>query len=429
MNQTIANQNVTNETIVIIGASHAGAQLAISLRQEGWAGDIRLLSNEAYYPYHRPPLSKDFLSGDKIVDDLLLRPPALYKKQHIAVDLNSEVLAIDRQKKTLLVKSAHQQHTVSYHRLALCTGARVRELSLPGMELSGIHYLRNLADVEAIRSSLPTSGANGSGTKAKGAIVGGGYIGLETAAMLNTMGHHISVLEVAPQLLGRVAAKEIGDFYQALHQHHGVDIFTGVQISHFSGSDKVEQVVFVNGKSLAVDFVIVGIGVVPNQELAETAGLTTDNGIVVSELAQTSDPDIVAAGDCTRFHHSLYGNVRLESVPNATEQAKVAAATLCGKQKPHRGLPWFWSDQYDCKLQIAGISSGYDQVVLRGSKEIAAGVTPGFCVFYFRNQKLIAADCINRPKEFMLSKLWLQQGHTPEIHKLKDDSYRLSRDD
>lgn len=406
---------------VIIGASHAGSQLALSLRQGGWSGPIQLIGNEGHLPYHRPPLSKDFLSGDKQAQDLLIRPRALYEKNNVEVLLKSEVLHIDCQQKLLTLNNHGQEQIIPYDKLALCTGARVRELDIPGIKLPGVYYLRNLADVEAIRASLPAQGA--------GTIIGGGYIGLETAAMLRQMGHDITVLEVAPQLLGRVAAKEIGEFYQALHQHHGVDIQLGVQIQSIPGRDRVENLELADGIKLKANFVIVGIGVLPNQELAQTAGLEVNNGILVNEFAQTSDPNIVAAGDCTRFQHPLYGEVRLESVPNATEQAKVAAATLNGKALSHHGLPWFWSDQYDCKLQIAGLSQGYDEVVLRGSTKITTNQIPSFCVFYFKAGKLIAADCVNRPKEFMLSKMWLQKAHTPDKIKLVDDGYVLGRED
>ncbi len=421
-----------SQRAIIIGASHAGAQLALSLRLEGWTGEILVVGNEPHLPYHRPPLSKDFLSGNKKAEELLLRPPALYEKNNIEFRLNTEIVSIDRSARTVALKPAqndtHQVEKLDYDKLAFCTGARVRELPIEGITLPAVHYLRNLNDVEDIRASL--SRRSGS---MKGAIIGGGYIGLETAAMLNKMGHQITVLEAAPQLLGRVAAKEIGEFYQALHNHHGVDIKTGVSISHLAGTTKVEEVVFNDGSNLSCDFVIVGIGVLPNQELAADCGIKTNNGILVDEFAQTNDPNIVAAGDCTRFQHPRYGELRLESVPNATEQAKSAAASICGthqsKQKPHHSLPWFWSDQYNCKLQIAGISSGYDQIVLRGSTAIQGDSPPNFCVYYFKNKELIAADCINRPKEFMLAKLWLQNQHTPDTTKLIDDTYALSRDD
>ncbi len=421
-----------SQRAIIIGASHAGAQLALSLRLEGWTGEILVVGNEPHLPYHRPPLSKDFLSGNKKAEELLLRPPALYEKNNIEFRLNTEIVSIDRSTRTVALKPAqndtHKVEKLDYDKLAFCTGARVRELPIEGITLPAVHYLRNLNDVEDIRASL--SRRSGS---MKGAIIGGGYIGLETAAMLNKMGHQITVLEAAPQLLGRVAAKEIGEFYQALHNHHGVDIKTGVSISHLAGTTEVEEVVFNDGSNLSCDFVIVGIGVLPNQELAADCGIKTNNGILVDQFAQTNDPNIVAAGDCTRFQHPRYGELRLESVPNATEQAKSAAASICGthqsKQKPHHSLPWFWSDQYNCKLQIAGISSGYDQIVLRGSTAIQGDSPPNFCVYYFKNKELIAADCINRPKEFMLAKLWLQNQHTPDTTKLIDDTYALSRDD
>ena len=410
-----------NHLAIIVGASHAGSQLALSLRQGGWCGRILLIGDEHYLPYHRPPLSKDFLSGNKQADDLLIRPHALYEKNNIELQLDTNVLAIDRQQKQITLIQQSRQQNIGYDKLAICTGARIRLLPLPGIELSGIHYLRNLADVEAIRADLPAKG--------RGVIVGGGYIGLETAAMLRKMGHDITVLEAASQLLGRVAAKEIGEFYLALHRHHGVNVQTNIQIARFRGNKKIEHIELTDGTLISADFVVVGIGVLPNQELAAAAGLEVNNGILVDEFAQTSDPDIVAAGDCTRFHHPLYGDIRLESVPNATEQAKIAAATLNGKLQAHHSIPWFWSDQYDCKLQIAGLSQGYDEVIIRGDTTIKTENPPSFCAFYFKAGKLIAADCVNRPREFMLTKLWLQNRHTPSIDKLVDDSYELKKTD
>lgn len=416
-----------SKTAVIIGASHAGAQLCLSLRQQGWTGEIIVIGDEAAYPYQHPPLSKDFLSGEKSLGDILIRPNELYEKNAITFMLQTQVTAINRHNNTLDIIREGKSETLSYDALAICTGARVRELPINGATIPGVFYLRSLADVESIREFLAQ---NLQQQSSRGVIVGGGYIGLETAAMLRKMGHQITVLEAAPELLGRVAAPQIGGFYQSLHQHHGVSILTNAQVNEIVGTTCVEAVTYNQHETLDADFVIIGIGVLPNQELAEQAGITVNNGIVVNEFAQTSDESIVAAGDCTRFQHPVYGDIRLESVPNATEQAKVAAATLCGKTVPHHGLPWFWSDQYDCKLQIAGMSQGYDDIVLRGSVDINSKETaPNFCVFYFRDDKLIAADCINRPKEFMLTKMWLQKGHTPERGKLLDDNYALTPKD
>ena len=409
------------ENVIIIGGSHAGSQLALSLRQGGWTGAIKIISDEAVYPYQHPPLSKDFLSGSKQFEDLLLRPKALYQKNNIEVLLNTTVLGVDRQQQCITAFINGTEQIFPYTKLAFCTGARVRRLPLPGSDLAGVHYLRTYADVASIKASLPHRG--------HGIIIGGGYIGLETAAMLRKMGHVITVLEAAPQLLGRVAAPEIGRFYQMLHEQHGVKIQTGVTITAISGEQAVTGVMFADGSQLTADFIVIGIGVVPNQELAQTAGLVVDDGIVVDQFARTADPNIVAAGDCTRFEDEHYGSIRLESVPNATEQAKVAAATLNGKPTPHHSLPWFWSDQYECKLQIAGISRGYDEIVVRGNPTVAADKKAQFCVFYFHRGQLIAADCINQPREFMLAKQWLQQRHTPEKTKLSDPGYALSKED
>ncbi|GAB1261828.1 NAD(P)/FAD-dependent oxidoreductase [Aurantivibrio plasticivorans] len=414
-----------SKTCIVIGASHAGSQLALSLRQEGWEGPILLIGEESVLPYQRPPLSKSFLSGAKSVEELYIRPKALYEKQQVEVLLNSRVTHIDGDNKSLTYVKDGEEKTLQYDKIALCTGAHPRHLSIPGSELEGIHYLRTLNDVEKIRSDLEKVQSHKSALN--GVIVGGGYIGLETAAMLNAMGHQMTVLEAMPQLLSRVAAPEIGKFYNDLHQAHGVDIRTECHVNGFTEhGDRVEAVVLSDGSKIDADFVIVGIGVQVNGELADQLQLKQENGIVVDNLMHTSNADVVAAGDCTRFHNDTFGSLRLESVPNATEQAKTAAASLCNKEKPYHALPWFWSDQYDCKLQIAGISAGYTDIVVRGVSQVVKDEKPSFSVFYFSDDKLIAADCINRPKDFMFAKRWLTDKTIIDKTTLADDDMPLS---
>ena len=374
---------------VIIGASHAAAQLSVSLRQEGWDGEIIMIGDEPHLPYHRPPLSKTFLSGDKRIQDLLIRPATFYEKQQIQF-IHGHVVAIDRERKILDLADGSR---ITYDKLALCTGARVRKLDIEGSDLKGIYYVRNAADIEAIQQHIQS---------AKHAVmIGGGYIGLETAASLRKQEIQVSLLETASRILQRVTAPELSEFYTRIHQAQGVSIYHNMTTTRIVGTTQVESISCADGKMIPADLVIVGIGVQPNIELAQAAGIEVDNGIVIDAYGRTNDPDIVAAGDCTSHFNTHYQRqIRLESVPNANEQAKVAAATLCGKSKPYSALPWFWSDQYDIKLQIAGLNHGYDQLVIRGDLQNSNS----FTAFYFKNKQLIAADCINRPLEFMLSK-------------------------
>jgi len=401
-----------NMRAVIIGASHAAAQLSASLRQEGWQGEIVMIGNEPHLPYHRPPLSKTFLSGDKTIQDLLIRPASFYEKQQIQF-IHGHVVGIDREKKMLTLAGGEK---IAYAKLAVCMGARVRKLHIEGSQLKGIYYVRNAADITAIQQQIP---------HAKHAVmIGGGYIGLETAASLRKQGIQVSLLENAPRILQRVTAHELSDVYTRIHQAHGVSIDHNMSIKRIVGSTHVEAVICANGQTIAADLVIVGIGVQPNMELAESAGIDVDHGIVIDSYGRTNDPDIVAAGDCTTHfspHYQRY--IRLESVPNANEQAKVAAATLCGKSKTYDALPWFWSEQYDIKLQIAGLNQGYDQLVIRGDRHNS----DSFAVFYFKEKKLIAADCVNRPLEFMISKKIIHENIPIHPDDFADESVDLKQ--
>lgn len=400
------------QTCIIIGASHATAQLIPSLRQEGWEGDILVVSDDPNLPYHRPPLSKAYLSGEKDADSLNIRPGAFYEKQN-AEFKTGRVTNINRQQQTISLANGE---TLNYDKLAICTGARVRKVDIPGSNLTGIYYLRDMADAEAIKRSVVAG--------QQAVIVGGGYIGLETAASLTKLGMQVTVLEMADRILQRVTAPEVSEFYNRVHTEHGVRIMTNSCADAFVGEENVEKVVCSDGTELEADLVVVGVGVIPNTELAEAAGLNIDNGIVVDEFCSTDDPNIVAAGDCTNHVSQIYGRrIRLESVPNATEQAKAAAASICGKQKDcSNNLPWFWSDQYDLKLQIAGLSQGYDEVVIRGD----INSNDGFAAFYLQQGQLLAADCVNRPKEFMLSKRLIAARNTVPADKLADESIAVN---
>ena len=399
------------QTCIIIGASHAAAQLAPSLRQEGWEGRILIIGDEAYTPYHRPPLSKGFLLDQKNTDSLVIRQQAFYDKHKIEFLLNTRVEKLDRSQRILTLDNGDK---LSYDKLALCTGSRVRRIDLPGAELDGVHYLRDISDGDGIKKSLENA--------KHAVIVGGGYIGLETAASLRKSGIEVTVLEMAPRVLARVTTPELSAFYKRVHSEEGVVIKTGIGIDCFEGSDKVTGVRCSDGTLLPADLIVVGIGVLPNIELAQEAGLEIDNGIVVDEFARTQDPDIVSVGDVTNHPNAIYDiRLRLESVPNATEQAKSAAASICGKEKVYSALPWFWSDQYDLKLQIAGLSQGFDQVVIRG--DVSKGRS--FAAFYLKEGKLIAADCVNRPQEFMVSKRLISANMSPTVEQLTNESTPL----
>lgn len=401
---------MSNESVaIIIGGSHAAAQLAPSLRQEGWEGKILVITDDSYLPYHRPPLSKAYLSGEKDAASLLIRAEAMYEKFNIDFMLNTRVEKIDRENKSVTLDNGE---TLEYTKLALCTGARVRKLPIPGADLKAVHYLRDIADAEAIKQNIKPGG--------KAVIVGGGYIGLETAALLRKIGVNVCLLETMDRVLERVTSAEISEFYARVHSEEGVEIKTGVMATEIAGSDERAVAVVCNtGEQVEADLVIIGIGVIPNTELAENCGLDVDNGILVNEFAQTSDEDIVAAGDCTNHPNPIYGrNIRLESVPNATEQAKAAAASICGNQKAYGTLPWFWSDQYDLKLQIAGLNHFFDEVVVRGDIKN----TRNFVAWYLKDGEVIAADCVNRPMEFMLAKQLIQGDKKLPISELADDS-------
>jgi len=391
---------------IIIGASHAGAQLCVSLRQGGYEGKITVIGDEPDLPYHRPPLSKDFLSGDKEIDEILIRPAEVYATADVNMKLGVRVGAIDRDAKTVLTDDGEM---ISYDKLVLATGARVRHLPVPGESSEGVYYLRDTEDVRAIKDSV----AEGK----RAVIIGGGYIGLETAASLRKQSMEVTVLEAMPRILQRVTAPELSDFYRRIHSEEGVIIREGVMASEIKQTGKTLSVVTSSEQSFEADMVIIGIGVIPNVELAEMAGLEIGNGIEVNSFCQTSDPDIYAAGDVTWHFNPIYDrHIRLESVPNATEQAKTVASHINGNPKPYNSLPWFWSDQFDLKLQIAGLSEGYDDIVIRGDMERSRS----FAAFYFKGDKILAVDAVNSPREFMFTKMALTKGQSLDKAVLAD---------
>lgn len=386
----------SQDHIYIVGAGHAGGELAFSLRQQGSTAPITIVGEEAYLPYQRPPLSKAFLKGEVEPSALYLRQQAAFEKSNVGLLLSRRVERIERAARTLVFDDGRE---VTYSKLALTTGGRARHLTIsqaPRAERArNFHYLRTIDDVTAIRPRFEAG--------QRLVIIGGGYVGLEVAASAISCDLNVTVLESLPRVLARVTAPQMSAFYEQVHRNAGVDLRTGVEVTGLdfnAAEDMVTGVHCTGGVLIPADLVIVGIGQLPNTELAQAAGLDVDNGIVVDEYAVTSDPNIVAAGDCTSHPSVFCGRrVRLESVPNAVEQARVAASTLAGRPRTYDTVPWFWSDQYDLKLQMTGLSHGYDQFVLRGSMN-----NKSFAAFYLKAGRLIACDAVNRAQEFMVAK-------------------------
>jgi 3-phenylpropionate/trans-cinnamate dioxygenase ferredoxin reductase subunit len=407
---------------VVIGASHAGSELVAKLRQLDPATPVLLLGEEPVLPYQRPPLSKSWL-GDPTagIDKLLIRTAAAYEAAGIAVRTGERVTRIDRGAQRLELASGE---SLPYAQLALAMGARVRRLTVDGAERAEVapnfHYLRTHADAERLRPQF-TAGR-------RVVVIGGGYIGLELAALATKTGLHATVLEAQPRVLARVTAPQMSAFYEQVHREAGVDVRTGFQVAgfEFTAGGAVRSVLWQDAAgrtgSTEADIVVVGVGVLPNTELAQAAGMACSaDGILVDEACRTSDASIVAAGDCTsRPVPGQPTNVRIESVPNAVEQARAAAATLCGQHQPCNTVPWFWSDQYDLKLQMVGLSRGHDEVVIRGDMTMRA-----FTVFYLKDSCVIAADAVNRPAEFMVAKRLVATECRPDAASLADPAFGL----
>jgi 3-phenylpropionate/trans-cinnamate dioxygenase ferredoxin reductase subunit len=403
------------ETLLVIGAGHAGVELAFAARQQGWTGAIVLLGEEPHLPYHRPPLSKAFLCGTADASSLALRQATAYENARIELRLGTHVRAIDRTAHQVVLDDGS---ALAYTKLALCTGGRARALDVPGMEGGAprnLYSLRTQADALAIAGSVREG--------ARVVIIGAGYVGLEVAASARKLGAAVTVLESQPRVLARVTGVALSGFYESVHREAGVDVRTNASVAAIerNACGAVSAVVCGDGERLMADVVIVGVGMQANTALAEAAGLRVEGGIVVDEHSVSSDPDIVAAGDCTVHDSALYGRrVRLESVPNALEQARAAAGGLCGKPRPNHAVPWFWSDQYDLKLQMTGLADGHDACVVRGSF-----VDHSFCAFYLREGRVIAVDAVNRPADFMLAKKAVAAGASANANALADTSIPL----
>ncbi len=395
---------------VVLGGGHAAGQAVASLRQDGFDGEIDLIGEEPFLPYQRPPLSKQYLSGEHTIERVYLRAATFYDERKVTLHLGVRGERIDPVAHTVTLSTGATLH---YDKLLIATGSRARQLRIEGSNLPGVHYLRTIADVDAIRAAF--------GTAKRVTIAGGGYIGLEVAAVAKTAGLAVTVLEMEDRILKRVTTPAMSTFYHGLHTGRGVDVRTNTKVSGFAGNGRVEAVLTAAGERIPADLVIVGVGIIPNVEVAAAAGIACDNGIVVDDHCRTSAPDIYAAGDCTNHPNALLGRrLRLESVPNAMEQARVATTNMNGGDATYASIPWFWSDQYELKLQMVGFSSDGDQAVVRGDP----GVNQ-FATFYLKNGVVVAVDAVNSPREFMASRQMVDKRSKPDPAKLADPKVAL----
>jgi 3-phenylpropionate/trans-cinnamate dioxygenase ferredoxin reductase component len=401
---------MTSDGVIIVGAGQAGFQVAASLRMEGYEGPIALIGDERNLPYQRPPLSKGFLTGKQEIEATALRPLAFYQSHRIDLVTDTKVIAIDRVGRSVSLASGRGlTHSLNYDALVLAVGARNRTLPVHGAKLEGVCYLRTDAEAVDIRQRLEHARDI--------VVIGGGFIGLELAAAARTLGKSVRVLEVQERLMPRVVPPILSDFYRDLHTSQGVEISLGVALSEIAGQQgKVSQVILSDGSVCPADLVLVGIGVVPNIELARDAGLSVSNGIVVDEYLRTEDESIYAIGDCAEHPNPFAnpfagGRVRIESVQNAVDQAKCIAEAMLGRRESYRAVPWFWTDQFDIKLQMAGLSGGCAQVVTRGEP-----ASRKFSVFSFSDGRLTAVDSVNRPGDHLAGRKLIGAGTriTPE---------------
>lgn len=393
--------------IVIVGAGQAGASLAAKLRSLGYAGALTLIGEEPAPPYQRPPLSKGYLLGEMELERLYLRAPSYWQDQNVDLRLNARVTDIDSVAKTVTVGG----ETLQYDQLALTTGSHPRKLPASiGGDLANVFTVRTLADVDHMAKSIHAGG--------NAVIVGGGYIGLEAAAVAAKLGLHVTVIEAAQRILQRVASPETSAYFRNLHQSHGVTILEGTGLERLLGDGTVSSVRLSDGRELPADLVIVGIGIIPGIDLAEKAGLVIENGIRTDELGRTSDPSIWAAGDCASFPHDG-GRIRLESVGNAIDQGELVAENMLGANKAYEAKPWFWSDQYDTKLQIAGLNTGYDRIVTR------KGEGGAISFWYYHGDRLLAVDSMNDSRAYMIGKRLIDAGRSPSPSVIEDASTDL----
>lgn len=397
-----------NADIVIVGTGHGGAQAAIALRQQGFEGSILMVGRDSEPPYERPPLSKEYLIGDKPFERILIRPPQFWPERAIELMLGSTVTKVDPAAKTIAVTGGE---TVSYDTLIWAAGGDPRRLSCPGAQLGGIHAVRDKSDTDRLRAELDADAR-------QAVVIGGGYIGLEVTAALRKRGCEVTVIEKESRLLARVAGAELAGFYEAEHRSHGVDIRLGTEIEAFEGDgDRITAVRLSGGEELPCDMAIVGIGIVPAIGPLIAAGAAGANGVDVDQFCRTSLPDIYAIGDCAA-HANRWANgavIRLESVQNANDMANTVARAICGDPQPYTAMPWFWSNQYDLRLQTVGFNMGYDAAVLRGDP-----AERSISVIYLRNGQVIALDCVNRTKDYVQGRKLIEAKATVEPERLMD---------
>jgi len=396
---------------VIVGTGQAGFQTAASLRAEGYAEPITLIGEESQIPYQRPPLSKGFALGQQDFESIELRPEKFYQDHQINLIAGKRVTQIDRSARYVKLESGEK---FPYDKLVLAVGSRNRRLNVKGAELGGIVYLRSLEEAVVIRDRLKSANAV--------VVIGGGFIGLELAAVARTMGKAVTVVEALPRLMSRAVAPMISEFFRELHTNKGITVICGATVTAIEGTDgNARSVVLSDGSRWPADLIIAGVGVLPNVELAQTTGLTAANGIAIDESLQTDDRNIFAVGDCAEFPCAFASTrIRLESVQNAADQAQHVAATIADKRTAYRALPWFWTDQFHVKLQMAGISHGHDRVVTRGSP--ASGK---LSIFYFKGERLIAIDSINRPLDHMMGRKLISANVPLTPEQAADESFDL----
>ncbi|WP_225207462.1 NAD(P)/FAD-dependent oxidoreductase [Novosphingobium huizhouense] len=378
--------------VVIVGAGHGGAQAAIALRQNGFEGSILVLGREPELPYERPPLSKEYLARDKTFDRILIRPAQFWEDKQVTMSLGREVTKVDALAKVLTLADGSR---VEYGSLIWAAGGDPRRLSCAGADLAGVHAVRTRADVDTLMAQLD-------GGAKTAVVIGGGYIGLEAAAVLTKFGVHVTLLEALPRVLARVAGEALSTFYQDEHRAHGVDLRTEVAVDCIEGDGaRVTGVKLADGSVLPAEIVIVGIGIIPSVGPLLSAGAAGGNGVDVDEYCRTSLPDVYAIGDCAAHANDFADGavIRLESVQNANDQGTTAAKAICGNPVPYKATPWFWSNQYDLKLQTVGLSTGHDATVLRGDP-----ATRSFSVIYLKGGKVIALDCVNMVKDYVQGK-------------------------
>ena len=393
--------------VIIVGAGHGGAQCAIALRQNGFAGKIAMIGREPEPPYERPPLSKEYFAREKTFDRLYIRPPAFWEEKDVDLRLGVEVSSIDPQAKTVTLSDGS---TLGYGSLVWAAGGDPRRLPVPGGDLAGVHAVRTRADCDQLMGEID-------GGVRDIAVIGGGYIGLEAAAVLTKMGCKVTLLEALPRVLARVAGPELSAFYEKEHRDHGVDLRTGVTVESLEGEGRVTGVKLGDGTVVKADAVIVGIGIIPAVAPLLQAGANGGNGVDIDELCRTSLPDVYAIGDCAAFACPFADGtvMRVESVQNANDQATCVAKAICGDAQPYRAFPWFWSNQYDLRLQTAGLSVGYDQTVVRGNP-----ADRSFSVVYLKAGRVIALDCVNMVKDYVQGRKLVEARVSPDLAQLAD---------